>query len=158
FKEAEMDAIEKGKQAASPGGLELIEAPDRRGEVDAVARRIRDALRAGRRLRDVAVLVRDIDEYHELIAASFREHDIPFFVDRRRSATHHPLLQFTRSLFQIARQHWPHDAVMALLKSGLSGLTLDEAEELENYVLMHRIRGGAWAADERWTYSRKLTR
>ena len=138
--------------------FELVEACDRRGEIDAVARRIRDSLRQGKRLRDIAVLVRDIDDYHELIAASFREHDIPFFVDRRRSASHHPLLQFTRSLFQIARHNWPHEAVMAVIKSGLSGLTLDEAEELENYVLMHRIRGSAWGTDEPWSYSRKLTR
>src|SRR5439155_9943524 len=125
--------------------------------VDAVARRVRDALRSGRRLRDIAVLVRDIDDYHELIAASFREHDIPFFVDRRRSASHHPLLQFTRSLFQIARHNWPHEAVMSLLKSQLSGLVPDAAEELENYVLMHRIRGSAWSSDEPWSFRRSLT-
>src|SRR5205814_3283314 len=129
----------------------------RRTEVDAVARRIRAMLRKqvapGKdfRLRDIAVLVRDIDDYDELIAASFREHDIPYFVDRRRSAGHHPLLQFTRAAFQIARRDWPHDAVMSLIKSGLCGLTSEEAEDLENYVLMHRIHGGdAWTARAAW--------
>jgi ATP-dependent helicase/nuclease subunit B len=137
----------------------MVEAPDRRGEVDAAARRIRDLLRQGRRLRQIAVLVRDIDDYHELINASFREHDIPFFVDRRRSASHHPLIQFTRAVFQIARAGWPHEAMMMLIKSGLAGLSLDEAERLENYVLTHRLRGVlAWTAPEPWAYRRDLTR
>ena len=64
--------------------LELIEAPDRRAEVDAVARRIRGLWREGVRLRDIAVLVRDLELYHELISASFGEHGIEYFVDRRR--------------------------------------------------------------------------
>lgn len=139
--------------------IELVEAPDRRGEVDAAARRIRDLLRSGRRLREITVLVRDIDDYHELINASFREHEIPFFVDRRRSASHHPLIQFTRAVFQIARAGWPHEAMMTLVKSGLAGLTLDQAERLENYVLTHRLRGViAWTAPEPWNYRRDLTR
>ena len=144
--------------------IELVEAPDRRTEVDAAARRIRALLREEKiRLRDIAVLVRDIDEYEELIGASFREHEIPYFVDRRRSAAHHPLIQFTRAVFQIARQNWPHDAVMLLIKSGLAGIVPHDADELENYVLLHRIRGGGggeggWTDGQPWEYNRKLTR
>ncbi|HEX8525341.1 MAG TPA: PD-(D/E)XK nuclease family protein [Tepidisphaeraceae bacterium] len=107
--------------------------------------------------------MRDIDQYHELISASFREHGIPFFADRRRMAGHHPLLQFARSLFQLARAgtgagSWPHEAVMALIKSGLTDLTPREADELENYVLLHRVRGRAWGAKDAWNYARTVRR
>jgi ATP-dependent helicase/nuclease subunit B len=140
-----------------PESLEMIEAPDRRAEVDAVARRIRELWRGGVRLRDMAVLVRDLEPYHELIAASFREHDVEYFVDRRRAVGHHPLLQFLRACLSIAQSAWPHDSIMTVLKSGLSGLTDDEADELENYVLAHRIRGQhAWTTRDPWTYSRTL--
>jgi len=81
----------------NPAEIELIEAPDRRAEVDAVARRIRALWREGVRLREMSVLVRDLDVYHDLIAASFREHEIEFFADRRRQVGHHPLLQFIRA-------------------------------------------------------------
>jgi ATP-dependent helicase/nuclease subunit B len=138
--------------------VELVEAADRRGEVNAVARRIGELLRARHRLRDVAVLCRDLGEYDELISASFREHGIPFFADRRRSATHHPLLVFTRAVFEIARAEWPGDAVMGLAKSGLAQMSADEADELENYVLLHRIRSGAWEDAKPWTYARTIRR
>src|SRR5690606_37909994 len=102
-------------------GVRLIEAHDRRGEIDAVARCIRELTRRGARYRDIAVLTRSIDDYHELLAAGFREHQIPYFVDRRRVVAHHPLLQLTRSLLQIAQGSWPQEAIMTLLKSGLAG-------------------------------------
>ena len=144
-----------------PRTLKLVEAPDRRSEVDACARRVRAMLRTGDkslRFRDMAVLVRDIDDYEQLIAASFREHEIPYFVDRRRSAGHHPLIQFTRAVLLIARLNWPHDHAMTLLKSGLAGVEPDDADALENYVLLHRLQESAWWDSEPWTYRRELTR
>jgi ATP-dependent helicase/nuclease subunit B len=138
--------------------IELIEAADRRAEVDAAARHVRELVHSGLRFREIAVLMGDLNDYHELIDASFREHDIPYFVDRRRSAGHHPLLQFTRAILQIALHGWPHEAAMALLKSQLAGLSRDEVDELENYVLLHRIRGSAWTDPTPWQFQRRLTR
>ena len=142
---------------AAGDAVQWIVAPDARTEVDTVARRIRDAARRGLRWRDIAVLVRGIDAYQSMIDASFAEHGIAFFVDRRQSAVHHPLLQFTRGILLVARQLWPHDAVMMVLKSGLAGVTDAQADTLENYVLKHRLRGAAWTAERPWTYQRRLT-
>ncbi len=159
WRRSEQRLFSEGIEAfADAKDVELIEAPDRRGEVRVVARRIRDLLRGGLHLRDIAVLVRDLEHYHELIAAGFGEHGIRFFADRRRTAAHHPVLQFVRSLFALARGNWPHEAVMALVKSGLAGLSPEEADELENYVLLHRIHGSAWSDAETWTYTRSVRR
>ncbi|MDB5330837.1 MAG: ATP-dependent deoxyribonuclease subunit, partial [Phycisphaerales bacterium] len=137
--------------------VSFFEAPDARTEADVVAGEIRALLQQGFRLRDVAVLVRDLSKYHPLLSTSFDEHGIPFFVDRRRAAAHHPLPQFLRSILHIARFDWPHEAVMTLLKTGLAGVSNDEADELENYVLLHRVRGAKWESDEPWSWRRDLT-
>jgi ATP-dependent helicase/nuclease subunit B len=142
---------------AEARGIELVVTPDRPSEVDAVARRIRALWREGVRFREIGVLTRDIDAYQPLIDSSFREHGVTYFVDRRRSAIHHPLLQFVRSFLQIGRYDWPNEPVIALLKTGLAGVTPDEADAVENYVEQHRIRGVAWESAEPWTYRRKLT-
>ena len=114
-------------------------APDRPAEVDAVARRVRElSTTSGVRLRDVPVLVRDVDVYEPLIAQSFREHGLPYFVDKRRTAAHHPLLMFVRAAVRVARFDWPHDAVMSLLKTGLAGPSSEAVDELEEYVIRRR--------------------
>src|SRR5688572_6181333 len=148
---------ERGPEGAASAGLALVEAPDSRSEVEAVARGIRELLREGLRLRDVAVLVRDLEPYQVHLETTFREHGLPCFIDRRRTAAHHPLLQFVRSMFQIARGYWPHPAVMTFLKSGLAGITLPEADEIENYLLQHNLRGRAWDDPREWKFQRRVS-
>lgn len=142
----------------SHGGVELIEACDRRAEVDAAARQVKSLLREGLRLRDIAVLVRDLETYHELVDASFKEHEIPHFVDRRRKAIHHPLLQLTRAAMLAGLHDWPHEAAMTLVKCGLCGLTQDQSDAIENVVLTHRIRGRTWESREPWRISQRVSR
>ncbi len=142
------------QEFAAGDSIERIAAPDRASEVDAVARRIRDLLRTGSRLRDVIVLVRDLSKYQPLIATSFREHGLTYFIDARRSAMHHPLLQWLRAVFAIARKHWPTEDSIALLKSGLAGVSLDQADEIENYVLLHGITREKWESPEPWDMQR----
>lgn len=148
----------EGVSACDAGAreIELVEAPDRRCEVSDAARTIKRYVREGLRLREIAVLVRQWEPYHDLISAAFREHGIRCFIDRRRSMGHHPLLQFVRSVLAIAEHDWPHEAVMMLIKSGLGLLSSDEADRLENYVLEHHLRGGVWARQEPWTFSRAM--
>ncbi len=153
----------EGGSAGSPG-LRLLEAPDLRAEVDAAARGIVDLLREGCRLRDVAVLARDLGPYQQLIDTSFPEHGLSgvggpsyYFVDRRRSAEHHPLLAFVRAMFQIAVGRWRMPAVMSFLKTGLAGVSLPEADEIENYLIQHRLGGAAWDDPAEWTYQREIT-
>lgn len=137
-------------------GINLIEATDREAEVDAVARQIQSLLRDGLRLRDIFVLARELEPYHAVIDRSFREHNIPYFADRRRTAAHHPLLQFVRSFFQIARNDWPIDSVLLLARTGLAGMGLYDADGLQNYALAHHIHGAAgWEAPEPWRFRRR---
>ena len=139
------------------GDVRLIEAHDARGEADAAARQVKDWVDAGLRLRECVVLCRDLPAQQAALEAAFREHGLTYFIDRRRPAGHHPLVRFVRSLLSVANNNWPHDAVMSLCKCGLAGMSLDDADALENYVLESRIRGrSAWTQREPWAY-RALT-
>ncbi len=99
--------------------------------------------------------MRSDDDYHQLIEASFREHNIPFFVDRRRTASHHPLLRLIRAALAVAITQWSHEPAMAILKTGLVGLSDAESDALENYVLLHGIHHGTWTSDRPWTGRRR---
>lgn len=140
-----------------PTGVMFIETCDRRAEVEAAARQVWQWVQQGLRLRDILILTRDLDEYHSLIEACFLEHDIAFFLDRRRPASHHPLIRLVRAVVQLLVHDWPHDAMMTLIKTRLAGLSPDEADELENYVLLHRIRGSAWDDPNPWSFHRQIT-
>ena len=135
----------------APQAIHLIKAPDFQTEVDSAARWIRRLIDEGMRYRDIVVLMRSQDDYQHLIEASFREHNIPFFADRRRSASHHPLLRLIRAVLAVATTNWSHDSMMSVIKTGLVGLTETDADALENYVLLHGIDHTVWVSPEPWT-------
>lgn len=142
------------KPRSSVKGITLFEAADRRAEADAAARQLKAWAKSGIRYRDMAVFARTIDDYEELISATFTEHGVPFFIDRRRPAGHHPLIQLTRSLLQVGLHNWSHEALMSLLRTELASLDRKETDELENYVLLHRIAGSIWADRAAWSFHR----
>jgi ATP-dependent helicase/nuclease subunit B len=115
-------------------------------EAEAVfaAREILKFVHAGNRFRDVAVLVRKLDDYHQPLARIFRRYEIPFFLDRRESVAHHPLAELTRSALRTVAFDWPHDDWFAALKAGFSPADETEIDRLENEALARGWHGAKW--------------
>lgn len=116
------------------------------GEAMFAARELLKFVRSGRnnRFRDCAVLVRNLESYHQSIARVFRRYEIPFFLDRRESVTHHPLAELTRSALRVMANDWQHDDWFAALKAGFTALSETDLDRLENKALEFGWRGKKW--------------
>lgn len=146
------------RKSAGAGAITLVAAATRRAEVEGAAREIvRLARDHGLRWRDMAVILRDLESYHELIACIFTDYGIPFFIDRKRPVLHHPLVELIRAAMEVAVGGWNSEALFRYLKADLIPLTRDEVDRLENYVLAHGIRGDRWTDGRPWTYRRRFT-
>lgn len=105
------------------------------------------------RYRDIAIIVRDLGAYHDLISAAMRARGIPCFIDRRQPTTHHPLIELVRGLLTMAVDDCRLDGVRLVLKTGLLPLAGEDADLLENYLIAHGIEGRSrWGKE--WTYTR----
>jgi ATP-dependent helicase/nuclease subunit B len=139
----------------------MIEFVDRRQEVSAAVRQIRDLVidglpfskdRQPLRYRDIAVITRDLEPYHDLLSAELTAAGIPFFIDRRQPTHHHPLVRFVRSSLAIAGGGDVPQNIVSALKTGLTGLDDQAADELENYLLAYGIVApNEWRKS--WTHS-----
>ena len=96
------------------------------------------------RFRDVAVLVRDLETYHEPLQRVFSRYGIKFFLDRRESVAHHPLAELTRGALRTIVYQWPHDDWFSVLKTGLVPVEELEIDRLENEALARGWKGAAW--------------
>ncbi|MBR1885350.1 MAG: PD-(D/E)XK nuclease family protein [Schwartzia sp.] len=136
-------------------GVRVTEAATRRLEMEAAgADMLRLCREEGFRWRDIGVLLRDGENYGELLEFTLKEYGIPFFTDRKRAGTHHPLAELIRSALETVTEGWTYDAVFRCVKTGLLPLENDEADVLENYVLEFGIRGeSGWKKD--WPYLRR---
>ncbi|MFH1416830.1 MAG: PD-(D/E)XK nuclease family protein [Planctomycetota bacterium] len=134
--------------------VRLVRAPDQRTEVEAAVAAIVDLVQrpeSPMRYRDIAIIVRNLEPYHEIISATLAAHGIPFFIDRRRPTYHHPLIHLVRAAMAMHGSGPFDQAVAMLLKTGLSGLDDNTADALENYVLAcGLVSAAAW--QEPWTH------
>jgi ATP-dependent helicase/nuclease subunit B len=108
------------------------------------AREILRHVRNEGRYRDVTVLVRKLENYHQVLQRIFSRYEIPFFLDRRESVSHHPLAELTRNALRTVAFHWQRDDWFAALKTGLVGADEREIDELENEALARGWKGTAW--------------
>jgi ATP-dependent helicase/nuclease subunit B len=138
---------------ASVTAVRIVEAANRRAEVEAVGREILRLCREeGYRFRDIGVIARDLHPYHELLSAVFAEMGIPCFVDRRTSIAHHPVIELLRSAVEVAVTRWELQPLMRCLKTDLLPISRADVDALENYALEHGLRGSAWSSTRPWTY------
>ncbi|HEU5139569.1 MAG TPA: helicase-exonuclease AddAB subunit AddB [Bacillales bacterium] len=146
-----------------PEKVAVSQALNRRSEVEGAAREILRLVREeGLRFRDVAVLVRDMGTYHDLMGTLFEDHGIPIFLDQKRTMLHHPLMEFIRSSLDVIEHNWRYEAVFRCVKTDLlfppeAGNVerlREDMDELENYVLAHGIHGGRWTDGKPWRYRR----
>jgi ATP-dependent helicase/nuclease subunit B len=106
----------------------------------------------GMRFRDIAVVTRNLEAYEGLIKSVFSEYGIPFFIDMKRSISDHPLVRLILSALEIFGGNWSYESVFRYLKTGLTGISREDIDIIENYVLAFGIRGGRWTQAERWEY------
>ncbi|MCL4442126.1 MAG: helicase-exonuclease AddAB subunit AddB [Firmicutes bacterium] len=138
--------------------IRIVAGVNRRAEVEACAREIIGLSRdKSYRWRDIAVALRDIEPYHELLSTVFKDYDIPFFIDRKRTVMHHPLVEFIRSALEIVIKDWSYEPVFRCLKTDLVPVSRDSVFLMENYVLAHGIRGKKWYGGEDWQYRYRYT-
>lgn len=141
--------------------VRLIESPSRRSEVAYAVGQIREAVTRNEtplRYRDIAIVTRDLALYHDLIAEALQQHHIPYFIDHRRPAGHHPLVEFVRACVGLAADDFGVGDVRLLLKTGLTALSESQADELENHILALGLSGlTRWTTDP-WTVDRPTRR
>jgi len=144
-----------GSKAAVAQRVALVELPTRRLEVEYAVSRVMQWIgdpSTGYRYRDVALIVRDLEPYHDLLSQALRARNIPFFIDRRRPIAHHPLVELLRSAAALIASDMPLDVVRLFLKAGFLALEPDQIDTLENYLIANAIEGAeAWRGRE-WTY------
>ncbi len=116
-----------------------------RQEFRSVARQIHAMVREGRyRYRDIAIIhgsLEDIEPIAEEILPKLR---IPYFIDMNQSLYMNPCLESLRAILDIAEQDYSYDSVFRFLKTGVTGLSYDGIEQLENYCRKKGIRGENW--------------
>ncbi|MBQ4307171.1 MAG: PD-(D/E)XK nuclease family protein [Lachnospiraceae bacterium] len=137
----------------------VTSAPTVEEEVRRMFRRIRYLTAGGDCCyRDIAVMAADLNSYADAAERFSRVYGIPVYLDRTRAVTHDPLTEAVRAALSVIINDYSYASVFRYLRSGMSALTAEETDILENYCLSHGVRGARrWrmAFDDETEESRK---
>ena len=143
--------------------VQIVETVHPRAEVEGVAQEIIRLVRdENYRFRDMAILVREPNVYHNLIETIFEDYEIPVFIDEKKTMLNHPLIELIRTGLEAVHSNWRYDTIFRLLKTGFIKptdetypLDDDAIDTLENYVLEYGIRRkDQWLQEDPWPYQR----
>jgi ATP-dependent helicase/nuclease subunit B len=145
-----------------PSAVHVCQAVNRRAEIEGIARKILELVRTkGYRYRDIAVLIRNGHDYHDIVEPVFYDHKIPYFIDQKRTMLNHPLIEFIRSSLEVINGYWSYEPVFRAIKTEMlfplqENVTRmrEKMDNLENYVLAYGIKGNKWTKKDRWIYRR----
>ncbi len=126
---------------AAPEGIAVIEAESRRGEAEAAAIEIASAVRGGMRYRDIAVCTGSVESYRGIIDSMFDDYAIPYHMSDRVRVEKMPEAAALTAALRVISGGWRRDDIAAYIKTGLSGLTVDEEDELLLYMTTWNLGG-----------------
>ncbi|MGZ8898997.1 MAG: PD-(D/E)XK nuclease family protein, partial [Limisphaerales bacterium] len=125
--------------------VRVVEGTDPEAEAIFVAREIVQHVRSGGRYREVALLLRELqNDYPHVLRRVFGRYQIPFFLDHRESVAHHPMAELTRGALRTVAYNFQHHDWFGTLKCGLIRVAAEELDELENEALARGWSGGMW--------------
>ena len=126
-------------------GVVLYEAEDEYDEVRQAAREISRLVRDEHyQYREIAVIFRQADLYKNQILTEFPKFRIPFFLSNPEKLEEKPLIRLVLSAFDVVHSSFRTEDIFTFLKTGLSPLSEEETDLLENYVYLWDIRGKRW--------------
>ena len=119
-------------------------------ECEFAAARACDLAQSGARWRDIAVAVRGFGDYRGGLERAFRQYDVPLYFAQRTDLLQKPLGALIASAYEVITGGWDGADVIACLRTGLTPLSVEEIDLLENYTLLWTVRGNMWKRAEPW--------
>lgn len=91
--------------------------------------------------RDIAIVTGDLERYAPYAEEMSKRYDVPVFLDNNRKLGLNPFTEYVKSGLRVIRNNFSYESVVHFLKCGFTGLSEEEIDRLENYMLALKIRG-----------------
>ena len=136
-----------------PADLTLVCAANPYYEAESAAAHVWHLVRdLGYKMREIQIIANDEGAMQPVIRRVFAEYGLPVFADTSRDITDSAAVGFIVNLLDFIVHRKSSQYLFAMLKTGLSGFSDSDIEELENYARNYRIKGSMW--DKPFRYGR----
>jgi hypothetical protein len=144
--------------------LRIVQAPGRYKEIEWIASEIADLLSSGERLDEIAVVVRHIESYGEMIEDVFVRYNIPHTFETGVPLVRVPFIKYWLSLLDLVTSDRSRDAFARIMGSAYYEPRLSPATDIERelasfgYIDRHHLSASALASRKSSPLSSEILR
>ena len=126
--------------------LRVYRGPDPWSECLYAGQRVKALVAAGARYRDISVAYTDGGRYAPMLDLIFSRLEIPCYFSGTEDILHKSVMHMAVSALEAAVGGLDRKDVLRYLKSALSPLSQEEADQVENYAILWGVSGNGWAS------------
>lgn len=93
------------------------------------------------RFKDIIVVPCDASSYNKNIKLIFREYEIPFFIDEKRSIISSPIIKTIIAVLNLIDSKFRAEDILMFLKNGFSKICDNECDVFENHLIKRKLKG-----------------
>jgi len=124
-----------------PQNLAMFEARGPKEEIQGVLLKIKELIREGYSYRDIAVITGSTERYVHLMEMEAPKYQVPVFMDQKKGILFHPMAEFLRAAMEVVLYDFNRESVLRFLRTGLTGLSREETDQLDLYITRFGMRG-----------------
>lgn len=133
--------------------ITLHKAGDPYQEMTWVAEQVLHLVRdEGLHWRDITIAARSMDGWSDRMETVLRRYGIPVFLSQMDDILQKPILTLITSALDTVSDGYEYEDLFRYLKTGLTGISAEERDEIENYVIRWNIHGKQWIQDTAWNW------
>lgn len=102
------------------------------------------------RYRDITVAARNMEDYLGILQNVFSRWNIPAYFSKRSDILEKPAVSLVIGALSAVTDGYEYEDMFRWLKTGLGGISPEDCDVLENYVLKWEIHGAMWLRDADW--------
>ena len=129
----------KEKKSAEIESIGIMQCNNPRAEAESVAEHILSCVRNGERYLDFEIVVPALEKYLRYLEPEFQKYEIPYFSDRAKSISNHPLARLVDEYFCAAINQSGVKDFVALNKNILLGNSYADVCVYENFLAKYGI-------------------
>jgi len=124
-----------------PRNLRLFTAPNPYEEAEATALHILALSQEGIGFGEMAVVVRDMNQWKGILDVALEQYHIPFFLSEKTDLNTKPAARLLLLALKCIGRHYQIGDVMSLCKTGLCGIDLRDLDYFEEYTETWHLTG-----------------
>ena len=130
---------------APPRCVRLVSRRNPLDEAMLVMATIRSRVMDGKmRWRDAAIACFDLPAYDDALRRAAALYEVPVFLESGRGSDRNALARFVTLHLRVVSANWQTEDVIALMRTGYTDLTDEEADRLANAAIEQGLRGALW--------------